>query len=53
MCIPGLMSCVRIVMAFATAKTKKTSDVPMYSSPMRLWSVVVSQAPMPCRLSFT
>ncbi len=48
--IPGLMSCVRITMANATATRKKTSDVQMYSSPMRLWSVVVSHTPMPRRL---
>ena len=32
-----------------TAMRKNTSAVPMYMRPIFLWSVVVSQAPMPPR----
>ena len=47
--MPGLMSCVRMSIAKITAMRKNTSAVPMYMRPIFLWSVVVSQAPMPPR----
>ena len=47
--MPGLMSCVRMSIAKTTAMRKNTSAVPMYMRPIFLWSVVVSQAPMPPR----
>ncbi len=40
---------MRISIAKITAMRKKTSAVPMYIRPIFLWSVVVSQAPMPSR----
>ena len=36
--------------AKTTAMRKNTSAVPMYIRPIFLWSVVVSQAPMPLAL---
>ena len=47
--MPGRMSWVRISIAKTTAMRKNTSAVPMYIAPIFLWSVVVSQAPMPPR----
>ena len=47
--MPGLMSCVFMSMAKKTAIRKNTRAVPMYIRPIFLWSVVVSQAPMPPR----
>jgi hypothetical protein len=40
-CIPGYANSARISRARMPPKTKKNSDVPKYSRPIFLWSVVV------------